>query len=208
MNIHKIILAVLVAVTIAVGTTTVTVYAAGPNINGFMDAATTARFQQMTPAWQGMVREAWGGLVTTIAPRDEWDEVAAHIVSQMYEDARSQRKLRGNSPAPSVLSTLGALLGISRASRSCDGSGSTMLSPDGWAGSSTTSTCRKDFLKAQIAVQVGGGPGDLRVCFSCTSVLAYATGLSCGYYNVIGHHEWGENPTGGETTTDIGQSGC
>ena len=59
-----------------------------PDIIDFMDAATTARFQQMTPAWQGMVREAWGLLVTTIAPRDEWDEVAANIVSQMYADAK------------------------------------------------------------------------------------------------------------------------
>ena len=205
MNIHKIILAVLVAATIAVGTTTVTVYAAGPNINGFMDAATTARFQQMTPAWQGMVGDAWG-FVTTIAPRDEWDEAAAQIVSQMYEDARSQRKLRGNSPAPSVISTLGALLGISRASRSCDASGSTSLGSSGWAASSTTSSCRKDFLTTQTAVQ--GGPGDLRSCFSCTYVHAYVNGLSCRYYNVVGHHEWGNNPSGRSASFDSGQSGC
>ena len=69
-----------------------------PDIIDFMDAATTARFQQMTPAWQGMVREAWGGLVTTIAPRDEWDEVAAHIVSQMYADA----KIKGGTIDASV----------------------------------------------------------------------------------------------------------
>ena len=69
-----------------------------PDIIDFMDAATTARFQQMTPAWQGMVREAWGGLITTIAPRDEWDEVAAKIVSQMYADA----KIKGGTIDASV----------------------------------------------------------------------------------------------------------
>ena len=69
-----------------------------PDIIDFMDAATTARFQQMTPAWQGMVREAWGLLVTTIAPRDEWDEVAANIVSQMYADA----KIKGGTIDASV----------------------------------------------------------------------------------------------------------
>ena len=205
MNIHKIVLAVLAAVMVAVGATTVTVHANGPSINGFMDTATTARFQQMTPAWQGMVREAWG-FVTTIAPRDDWDEAAAQIVSQMYEDARSQRKLRGSSHAPSVLSALGTLLGFSRASNSCDASGSTTLGSSGWAASTTTSTCRKDFLTAQTSVQ--GGPGDLSSCFGCTSVYAYVNGLSCRYYNVVGHHEWGYNPSGRSASFDSGNAGC
>ena len=205
MNIHKIILAVLAAAMIAVGATTVTVHADGPNINGFMDTATTARFQQMTPAWQGMVGDAWG-FVTTIAPRDDWDEAAAQIVSQMYEDARRRGKLRGSSPAPSFFSSLGALLGFSRASSSCDASGSTTLGSSGYAASSTTSTCRKDFMTAQTSVQ--GGPGDLRSCFGCTSVHAYVNGLSCRYYNVVGHHEWGYNPSGRSASFDSGHAGC
>ena len=206
MNIHKIVLAVLAAAMIAVGATTVTVHADGPNINGFMDTATTARFQQMTPAWQGMVGDAWG-FVTTVAPRDEWDEAAAQIVSQMYEDARRRGKLRGSSPAPSFLSALGTLLGIRSASSTCTGSGSTMLGTSGWAASTTTGTCRMNYLKAQTAVQTGGGPGDVRMCSSCTELHAYVNGLSCGYYVVVGSHEWG-NPVGGAGSQDDGVVGC
>ena len=149
----------------------------------------------MTPAWQGMVKEAWR-FVTTIAPRDDWDRAAAQIIPQLYEDAKGRGELRGSSPTLSRLDWGG-----------CGDASASVSMGDGWAAASTTNSCLMDFLQADVGARL---LGDDRVCEDCNSVHAYIhlPTDECRYYAVHSRHRWGNNPTGGASTGTEGYVGC
>ena len=145
----------------------------------------------MNPTFQGFVTDAWE-FVKEIAPSEDWEEAIRDIIPQIHADAQEQTGLA---------SYTGAL------TNSCSFTKYTTLGSSGWAATVTSSTCTMDFLRAALAVQ-GGGPGDTSSCFNCRSTSAYVNGLSCGYYVVLGSHEWGDNPSGGGGSNDEGQAGC
>ncbi len=198
MKFHKTILTLL-AVTLAVIGTTAVVHADGPgtppapdqNIDTYLDQSSQDLVNEMNSTFQGFVADAWTHL-KQIAPSEDWEEAIRDIIPQIHADAEEQNGLA---------SYTGAL------TNSCSFTKYTRLGSSGWAASVTRSSCTMDFLHASLSVQ-GGGPGDTSSCFNCRSTSAYVNGLSCGYYVVIGWHEWGNNPSGGGGTNDEGQAGC
>ena len=201
MNIHKIILAVLAAATIAVGTTTVAVHADGPDINDFMDAETKRLFQELVPDSQSIVRLAWDAF-REMAPREAWTDVMRQVVSQIHEEDRASGSTGGGS-APSA-----AAPGVTGASQSCNPRGTVAMNTrSGWAGAATLANCTMDYLQAQVGAR---RYGSLRMCSDCTSVSADISlpTNECAYYSVYSLHQWGYNPTGGTSLGTEGYVGC
>ena len=163
------------------------------DIDSYLDQTTVDLVQEMNPTFQNFVAEAWI-ILKQIAPSEDWEEAIRDIVPQIHSNAESQGGVIGGAGV-----TNGAMSG------NCNFSYYTSLGSSGWAASVTSSTCTMNFLRAEVALT---NDGDIRSCFNCTSVFAYVNGLSCGYHVALGWHEWGNNPSGGGSSSDEGQAGC
>ena len=201
MNIHKIVLAVLAAAMIAVGATTVTVHADGPDINDFMDTETKRLFRELNSDSQSIVRLAWGAF-REMAPREAWMDVMGQVVSQIHEEDRA-RGSTGGGPAPSA-----AASGVTGASRGCNPRGTVAVNTrSGWAGAATLANCTMDYLQVQVGAT---RYGSIMMCEDCTLVSADISlpTNECAYYAVYSLHQWGSNPTGGSSLGTEGNVGC
>ena len=197
MKMHKTILTLLAAMLAVIGTTATVVHAdesettpaPDPNINSYLNQASEDLVNEMNSTFQDFVAEAWE-FVKVTAPAEDWEEAIRDIIPQIYADADGQNGLA---------SYTGAL------TNSCSFTKYTTLGSSGWAAAVSSSTCTMGFMRAAVTVNTSG---DTNTCFNCRSAWAYINGLSCGWYFASGDHEWGNNPSGGGSSSDSGQAGC
>ncbi len=197
MKFYKTILTMLAMTLAIIGTTATVVHAEGPgtppapdqNIDSYLDQANEDLVDEMNPTFQGFVSEAWA-FVKEIAPAEDWEEAIRDIIPQIHEDAEEQNGLASYTGVQTY---------------SCSFTKYTTLSSSGWAAAVSSSTCTMGFMRAAVTVNTYG---DTNTCFNCSSVSAYINGLSCGWYFANGDHEWGNNPSGGGSSSDSGQAGC
>ena len=210
MKFRKTILTLLAAMLAVIGTTgTVVVHADGPdtppettetapaqNIDAYLDQASRDLVNEMNSTFQGFVADAWTDL-KQIAPSGDWKEVIRDTIPQIHANAEAQGGLLGSQ-------------GASGASNNCTLTYYSQVGSSGWAAAVTKSSCRMNFLRAEVAVQRGGGPGAIGSCSNnfCKRVVAYVNGLPCGNIYVLGTHEWGYNPSGGDGSSASGDVIC
>ena len=166
--------------------------------DAYLDQASRDLVNEMNPTFQNFVADAWTQL-KQIAPSQDWEAAIRDIIPQTHANAQSQGGLVGGTGGSNVAQ-----------SNNCSFDHYSMVGSSGWAAAVTRSSCRMNFLRAEVAVQRGGGPGDIRSCANnfCREVAAYVNGLPCGNIFVLGTHEWGYNPSGGAGSSASGDVIC
>ncbi len=209
MNIHRIILAVLVAATIAVGTTTVTVYADGTALATVMDSETRATFDQLTPGGRRIIEDVWPQIKSQ-APRQFWEAEVESIVQAIHthevvnelgtgltprgpgDDTDDSGAVAGSAAAPGARRATTVARMVTRTNMYV-----------GYTSAVTGVYVLNEGLSAGVTVFGVHGRGNSNMCTDCLSVYASVPvpPNRPGYYSALGVHN-AANPQGFATSGD------